>query len=201
MLYSLAIIFPVGKTAKPRALQLLLIMTKVNGLKLPQQYKSNSRSVTYGSRKLKPVNIKAKLCLIIKRKWNINLGKLADFHVSSSSAHNWLLHYDRNCLFSCLLPSTNHTDGPVITSIVSVNATGEIVHPATIPIFRHCHGLVSTNPILWSILNFAHFALKIEYNAIFGCIWYREEIKIYPQGLCGAQPNDSVPLHSMFLAG
>lgn len=84
----------------------------------------------------------------------------------TSLAHNWLLHYVRNSLF----PSTNHTDGPLITSIVSVNATAETVHPAMIPISRHCHALVSTNPMLQSILNFAHFVLKIEYNAIFSCI-------------------------------
>lgn len=54
---------------------------------------------------------------------------------------------------------TSHFDGLMITSIVTENAT-EIVHPAMIAIFRHCHALVSTNPILWSILNFCTFCLE-----------------------------------------
>ena len=69
------------------------------------------------------------------------------------------------CPFFLLPLPTSHFDGLMITSIVTENAT-EIVHPAMIAIFRRCHALVSTNPILWSILNFAHFVSKMGFNMI-----------------------------------
>lgn len=65
------------------------------------------------------------------------------------------------------------------TNDYPLNAMGQIVHIAMIPIFRHCHAVVSTNPMLWSILNLAQLVLRMGLNTACGGILYEQ--KIYPQ--------------------
>lgn len=104
------------------------------------------------------------------------------------------------CPFLLPLP-TSHFDGLMITSIVTENTT-EIVHPAMIPIVRHCHALVSTNPILWSILKFAHFVLKMGFNMILVAFSTQKKKKSTRRGLYGAEPNASsrsITLHVSWL--
>lgn len=91
----------------------------------------------------------------------------------------------------------------MITSIVIVNATEQIVHPAMIPIFRHCHGLVSINPMLRSILNLANFVLKMGFDVVFGGVWYTHTCANPPTEGCRVQSQMHLSglLPCMFLAG
>ena len=41
-------------------------------------------------------------------------------------------------------PPTTHFDALIITSIAMVKASGEMMHPAIIPVYRHCHVVVNS---------------------------------------------------------
>jgi len=40
-------------------------------------------------------------------------------------------------------PRTTHLDALMITSIVMVKASGEMLHPAIIPTSKHCHAVLN----------------------------------------------------------
>lgn len=103
--------------------------------------------------------------------------------------NNWLLLFDGTkslsniCLTLLKTPLWWTNDYPL-------NAMGQIVHIPMIPIFRRCHAVVSTNPMLWRILNLAHLVLRMGLNTACGGILY-EQKKSTHRRLYGAEPNAS----------
>lgn len=107
---------------------------------------------------------------------DISIQSNYQIQVQSSSENNWLFlfHGTKSLLNIC--PAV-WLKGPLCskkphwwTNDYLLNATGQIVPITMIPVFSHCHALVSTNLVWWCVLNSAHLVLRISLNMACGGI-------------------------------